>query len=469
MALDGKSLFFTGSAGTGKSFLLRQIIKELKLSGCTVAVTASTGLAALNIGGRTLHLFAAVGNGGQHASILINRAQGSRKIHKWQSTNVLVIDEISMVKAQWFDVLSDIGKILRNNPKPFGGLQLIICGNFFQLAPVPEQSYIKTGIPVCFAFQAREWDWAVPNKFRLTCVFWQHNPKLINMLEEMRIGQIGPDSKALLYTLSREVKYPDGIGPVQLFPLRILADSANQQQMESLPGISMTYQAQDRFAKPTDSKSRFLDPERGRSLLDKMAMIRIGAQVMCTKNLRNTNIVNGSIGRILDFMTPAEAQQSKQFIHIIPSDDPNYKPGTAGPHRGTELYQVHPVDVKSATKKPHNDKDGNFYFPTTKTKGQAWPVVQFDDAVLLATPTLFTLEDVMGRTQACWKQIPLILAWALTMHKAQGQTLLRVKVDLLATFAPGQGEIAPIWLPQKWCLMEKKTNSIRRNIPLQDS
>ncbi|GAB1528376.1 hypothetical protein RhiTH_011570, partial [Rhizoctonia solani] len=232
------------------------------------------------------------------------------------------------------------------------------------------------------------------------------------MLEEMRIGQIGPDSKALLYTLSREVKYEDGIGPVQLFPLRILADSANQQQMESLPGISMTYQAQDRFAEPTDSKSRFLDPERGRSLLDKMAMIRIsakkmcqiGAQVMCTKNLRNTNIVNGSIGRILDFMTPAEARQSKQFIHIIPSDDPNYKPETAGPHRGTESYQVHPVDVESATKKPHNDKDGNFHFPTTETEGRAWPVVQFDNAVLLATPTLFTLEDVIGRIQACRTQ-----------------------------------------------------------------
>ncbi|CAE6368264.1 unnamed protein product [Rhizoctonia solani] len=87
-----------------------------------------------------------------------------------------------MVKAQWFDVLSDIGKILRNNPKPFGGLQLIICGNFFQLAPVPEQSYIKTGIPVCFAFQAREWDWAVPNKFRLTCVFWQHNPSMFYLV-----------------------------------------------------------------------------------------------------------------------------------------------------------------------------------------------------------------------------------------------------------------------------------------------
>ncbi|KAH7327572.1 hypothetical protein B0J17DRAFT_580721 [Rhizoctonia solani] len=98
----------------------------------------------------------------------------------------------------------------------------------FQLPPVQEQSYIDAGIPVRFAFQAREWDWAVPNKFRSTRVFRQHDPKLVKMLEHMRIEEVSPVSERLLNTLAREVEYSDGIQPVELFPLRRLADSANQ-------------------------------------------------------------------------------------------------------------------------------------------------------------------------------------------------------------------------------------------------
>ncbi|CAE6435818.1 unnamed protein product [Rhizoctonia solani] len=451
MALSGKSLFFTGSAGTGKSFLLKQIIQAMDDKGLEVAVTASTGLAALNIGGETLHSFAGVGKGNQHANLLIKKAQHSKNIQRWRATHVLVIDEISMVEARWFDVLSDIGKILRGNPKPFGGMQLIICGDFFQLPPVPEQTYIDAGIPTRFAFQAREWDWAVPNKFRLTRVFRQHDPKFINMLEDMRTGQVSRASEILLNSLSREVKYSDGIRPVELFPLRILADSANQRQMEALPGISNVYKAHDRFAEFVNPRGRVVTPERGRLLLDKMAMsrieLKIGTQVMCTKNFREINIVNGSIGRVLDFMTPAEARRSRHFIHTIPSDDPGwdplvYDPEALSPGREMELYRVQPGNPGSTLNELCKSRDMNFPWPTIETEGREWPVVQFDEgAVLLITPTFFTSENVMGRTEACRAQIPLILSWALTVHKAQGQTLSRVKVDLSGTFAAGQAYV----------------------------
>ncbi|CAE6533978.1 unnamed protein product [Rhizoctonia solani] len=448
MALARKSLFFTGSAGTGKSFLLKKIIETLRQRGIKVAVTASTGLAALNVGGETLHSFAeGVGQGNQHASLLIKKAQYSKNVERWQSTQVLVIDEISMVEAQWFDVLSNIGKVLRNDPKPFGGMQvLIICGDFFQLPPVTEQSFIDNGIPTRFAFEAVDWDWAVPNKFKLTRVFRQHDPMLVKMLEDMRIGEVSPASVRLLNTLSREVEYSDGIKPVELSPLRILADSSNQRQMKMLPGISLVYQAQDSFAEfvgRNRSRSRgrsrsrqAMTPERGMLLLDKMAMLRIelkvGAQVMCTKNLRGTNIVNGSIGKIVDFMTPAEARQSKYIIQTIPSDNPNWDPSSL------ESYQEAP----GTPYEPLRIRDLGFPRPTIETEGREWPVVQFDEGTtLLVTPMLFTAENATGETEACRVQIPLILAWALTVHKAQGQTLPRVKVDLLGTFAPGQAYV----------------------------
>ncbi|KAJ1307104.1 hypothetical protein OPQ81_001222 [Rhizoctonia solani] len=402
VALAGESLFFTGSAGKQKFSAMRTRVsmaddKLMRLKGLEVAVTASTGLAALNIQGKTLHSFAGVGKGNQHASLLIKKARHGNNIERWRRAQVLVIDEISMVEARWFDVLSNIGKVLRNNPKPFGGMQLIICGDFFQLPPVPEQSYIDSGIPTRFAFQAREWDWAVPNKFRLTRVFRQRDPKLVKMLEDMRMGDVSPASEQLLNTLSREVHYSDGIKPVELFPLRILADSANDRQMRNLPGISVVYSAKDSFTEFVDRGSRAMTPERGRQLLEKLARsrieLKIGAQVMCSKNLPEHDIVNGSIGKIIDFMTPVEARQSRYFIQTIPSDDPNWDP--LSQHSNLESV-INDLRIRNP----------NFSWPAIETEGRKWPVVRFDNGtVVLITPTLFTVENVMGKTEACRAQV----------------------------------------------------------------
>jgi ATP-dependent DNA helicase PIF1 len=199
-----KSVFFTGSAGqftlksdfalsscafhvsprigsnvrctgTGKSVLLREVIEALRKREKqkeSVAITASTGLAACNIGGVTLHSFAGIGLGKESAEELVKRIKKNPKArNRWHRTRVLVIDEISMVDGDLFDKLEKLARILRNNGRPFGGIQLVITGDFFQLPPVPD-----SGRMARFAFEADSWNTTIEHTIRLTEVFRQRDP-----------------------------------------------------------------------------------------------------------------------------------------------------------------------------------------------------------------------------------------------------------------------------------------------------
>lgn len=172
----GKSVFFTGSAGTGKSVLLREIISGLrekyKRESDRVAVTASTGLAACNIGGVTLHSFAGIGLGKEPVEELVKKIKRNQKAkHRWMRTKVLVIDEISMVDGELFDKLERIARLIKNNGRPFGGIQLVITGDFFQLPPVPEGGRIAK-----FAFDAGTWNTSIEHTIGLHHVFRQKDP-----------------------------------------------------------------------------------------------------------------------------------------------------------------------------------------------------------------------------------------------------------------------------------------------------
>lgn len=176
---QGKSVFFTGSAGTGKSVLMRAIIAELRKKFIRetdrVAVTASTGLAACNIGGVTLHSFGGIGLGKEDVPTLVKKIKKNAKAKtRWLKTKILVIDEISMVDGDLFDKLEGIARMIRNNGRPFGGIQLVITGDFFQLPPVPD--YDKKAKDVKFAFDAGTWSTAVHHTIGLTEVFRQKDP-----------------------------------------------------------------------------------------------------------------------------------------------------------------------------------------------------------------------------------------------------------------------------------------------------
>jgi ATP-dependent DNA helicase PIF1 len=172
-----KSVFFTGSAGTGKSVLLREIIGALRQKYIRepdrVAVTASTGLAACNIGGVTLHSFAGIGLGKEEAPQLVRRIRKNQKArHRWMRTKVLVVDEISMVDGELFDKLEEIARTIRNNGRPFGGIQVVITGDFFQLPPVPDNS---KGV-ARFCFDAHSWNTVVEHTIGLKHIFRQKDP-----------------------------------------------------------------------------------------------------------------------------------------------------------------------------------------------------------------------------------------------------------------------------------------------------
>ncbi len=173
---ERKSVFFTGSAGTGKSVLLREIIKGLrnkhKREPERVAVTASTGLAACNVGGVTLHSFAGIGLGKEAVPELAKKIKRNGKAKKrWLLTKTLVIDEVSMVDGDLFDKLEAIARIIRNNGRPFGGIQLVITGDFFQLPPVPDYGKVAK-----FSFDAATWTTSIEHTIGLTKVFRQKDP-----------------------------------------------------------------------------------------------------------------------------------------------------------------------------------------------------------------------------------------------------------------------------------------------------
>lgn len=232
----GKSIFFTGSAGTGKSVLMREIIKKLRdkyrKEPDRIAVTASTGLAACNIEGVTLHSFAGIGLGKEPVPELVKKVIFSllylvtciptdilqiKKNHKarnrWLRTKVLVIDEVSMVDGDLFDKLEEIARQIRNNGRPFGGIQLVVTGDFFQLPPVPEGQNREAK----FSFSAASWNTAIQHTILLTHVFRQRDPEFADMLNEMRLGNLSPRTVQAFRELSRPLDFHDSLEATELY------------------------------------------------------------------------------------------------------------------------------------------------------------------------------------------------------------------------------------------------------------
>lgn len=419
-----KSVFFTGSAGTGKSVLLREIIASLRKNyqrePDRVAVTASTGLAACNVGGVTLHSFAGIGLGKEDVPELVRKIKRNQKAkHRWMRTKVLIIDEISMVDAELFDKLEAIARQLRNNGRPFGGIQLVITGDFFQLPPVPDNA----GRLAKFAFDAATWNTSVEHTIALHHVFRQKDPVFAGMLNEMREGRLTPSSIQAFRNLNRELEFKDAVEATELFPTRNEVDRANNQRLAQLQGKEYIFEARD--------GGTIIDKvQRGKLLQNCMAseliVLKKGAQVMLIKNI-DESLVNGSIGRVVGFMSEAAFDRYHQDEE---GQDESFDGAVAN-----DSNAIHRADSKSA------QLNGGF------STSRDFPVVRFvlpDGASrdLLCQPESWKVELPNGEVQASRSQIPLILAWALSIHKAQGQTLERVKVDLGKVFEKGQAYVA---------------------------
>lgn len=287
--LSGKNIFFTGSAGTGKSFLLKRIISALP-PDVTMA-TASTGVAACHIGGTTLHAFAGIGDGSGLLKNLCDKAMKTPLVaQKWRKCKHLIIDEISMVDGIFFEKLEAVARHVRKNEKPFGGIQLILCGDFLQLPPVVD----KNKCPKRFCFQSASWDRCVELCFELKQVHRQKDQEFVSILNSIRIGRVTKEiSERLLKTATQKIE-SDGILATILCSHTNDSNMINSTKLQNLRGEEKVFMSQD-----SENATKLLDMQ---TVAPSKLIVKTGAQVMLLKNINvNAGLVNGARGVIVRF------------------------------------------------------------------------------------------------------------------------------------------------------------------------
>ena len=384
--LRGESVFITGPGGTGKSYILDILYREFKRVGKTIAITAMTGCAALLIGAhaKTLHSWAGIGLGREPLSHIVSAIhKNGRKKNNWKKTDCFVIDEVSMMTPALLSLLDDVGKSVRKcYTKPFGGLQVVFVGDFYQLPPV-----CRAGEKMTFAFESPIWKAVVEKTYVLTVIQRQRDPTFQTVLDEARKGELSDESYQILLERKAAKWKGNPIRPTMLFTRNDDINAINQSYLDRLPGEVKVFEATTEAPPRTSPEDVAYQVQR----LDKDApyeptlRLKVGAQVMllaqqyeeCDKQkVPIHGLVNGSRGVVTEF---------------TPCDNPV---------------------VKFMNGKTHIIKE------------HMW---SSDDT-----------ESAVKR-----KQIPLRLAYALTIHKAQGASLDSALIDVgSATFEYGQAYVA---------------------------
>lgn len=400
----GQHVFITGPGGTGKSFLMNQLFETLpKQTGRVVALTALTGCAALLLHkkAKTLHSWAGVGLAKDPpATLVANIKKKSRKAAlRWINTDILVIDEISMMTPELFETLDFVGKkIRRNDLLPFGGIQLVLVGDFYQLPPIMKSDISGVSPPTKFLFESPLWKSIHPTKYELTQIVRQKDPIFQHILNEARIGELSKKSlRILAQRMSRDYSH-ESIKPTMLFTRRAEVDDINMSHLLKLTTERRTFKASTLFL-PIASTEGYSEQhpliQKAIAKLDSDSpynpdlTVAIGAQVMLLVNLNSeSGLVNGSRGVVVGYGPPN------------PTDESSY------------------VDPSLLV-----------------------PIVQFKNGMKFPVEhSTWELPDFPGVLR---KQIPLRLAYAVTIHKSQGSTLDSALVDVGGnTFEYGQAYVA---------------------------
>ena len=363
----GHTTFLTGAAGAGKSYVLREYISYLKRHGVRYAVTASTGIASTHIGGTTIHAGSGIGIRQKLTAYDLDGIEEKANVYKrWNDTQVLIIDEISMLHASFVDMLDKLAKHLRRNDAPFGGMQVVFTGDFFQLPPVVRQGNEYESIDV-FAFASSAWKAAKPVVCYLTEQFRQEDDTLTNILNAIRLGEVEEDHYLSLQETS---KRPHADDHIKLYTHNENVDLINRKAFDALDGEVRVY------SMVTKGKGPVLESLKNNCLADEILELKIGAKVICIKNDMERKYANGSMGIIVDF-----EQDNTPVVELASGKRVSIKPDT-------------------------------------------WRIE----------------ED--GKVRAEISQLPIKLAWAITVHKSQGMTLDRAEIDLSRAFASGQGYVA---------------------------
>lgn len=403
----GKSIFLTGPGGTGKTYLIDVLMTELpRTTGKSVALTAMTGCAALLLGHRakTLHAWAGVGLAKEPPATLIKQIKQSQKSRRrWLSTDILVIDEISMMTPDFFEKLDAVAKGVLNSQRPFGGLQLVMVGDFFQLPPIHKEETDTT-----FIFESPLWKTLNLEYHPLTQMVRQSDPAFQSILTEARFGRLSPKSIQVLQTRMGLDYSKEDIKPTMLYTRRAEVEEINMKYLRALPGERRTYKAETLFLPTAETAGlRKEDPaiQRAIAKLDTDASyavelsLALGAQVML--------LINNPPIKDMDESTGEDTKKK-----VVLRED--LKNGSRGVVVGFTGSANDPLSV---------------------------PIVKFrTGAPIPIFPFIWELDDFPGVKR---RQLPLRLAYAITIHKAQGATIDCALIDVgRKTFEYGQAYVA---------------------------
>jgi len=408
-AVAGHHIFLTGAAGTGKSITLRHLIHILRLAypkQHAVAITAPTGIAAFPLGGYTLHSWGGLDpNNVKYPVADLVRGVRSRRgiLYHWLRARVLVIDEVSLVNREVFEKLDAMARALRKQDVPFGGIQVIVCGDFLQLPPIQDQqTQSQSQAPTqdeknTFCFQSPLWKEMFANTtYCLQTVHRSVDPEWTQVLDELRRGDLSGESRLLLKSRVRKAGSPDLKG-IRLFPRRKQVDDWNREKLEEREGDEYCWQASE------------VGEEYDRDVLDRCCLaprklvLKVGSPVLLLKNLNmKTGLINGRQGTVL---------------------------------------RMEPLNAEMASFVRHQDRNNTQWMREQTVPGQVVvPVVLFGREEVVMEPAEWNYTQ--GHTvRATRCQFPLLLADSISTHKAQGMTLEQAVVDLRGIFTEGQAYV----------------------------
>ena len=362
---SGQSALLTGPAGSGKTYVLKEFIHRAKSAGKHVAVTATTGLAATHLNGTTIHAWSGIGihdtlHSKYHESLSKARQDTIKK------ANILVIDEISMLHDYRLDLVNQLVRRVRENDKPFGGMQVVLCGDFFQLPPVNRRDSRAGG----FVVNSTAWRELDPVICYLNEQHRQDDDKFLRILTALRSGEIEEGHVDALQQRF-DATLADGSAVTELYTTNVDVDQINARELAAIPGDVHQYQMN------TTGKANYVESLKRSCLASEYLELKKGALVMCIRNDQKGSYVNGSLGTVVGF-----------------------------------------------------DHDTDY------------PIVELKNGkTLIIQPETWELRD--GETKrASLAQIPLRLAWAITVHKSQGMTLDAARIDLRRAFVEGMGYVA---------------------------
>jgi ATP-dependent DNA helicase PIF1 len=360
----GKNVLLTGPAGAGKTYVLNQFIRQAKADSKHVAVTATTGLAATHLGGNTIHAWSGIGVSDELSDDFEDYLLKSRR-DIIETTDVLIIDEVSMLHDYRLDMVDTVARTVRDDPRPFGGIQVVLCGDFFQLPPVNRNSGKQGG----FVTGSSAWADLDLVICYLDEQHRQDDPEFLEVLNALRGGDVRRrHAEALMERIDTHLE-DDNI--TELHTTNIDVESINHGRLHELDSTTHYYDMVT-----TGSENYVKSLKRSCLAMERLAL-KEGALVMAIKNSQDRKYVNGSLGVVTGF-----------------------------------------------------------------EKGSKYPIVEFRNGkTVTMKPDSWELRDG-DKKRAGLSQIPLRLAWAITVHKSQGMTLDAARIDLRRAFVEGMGYVA---------------------------